>query len=86
MKDFMDSWWATGPFVGAVILNLILFDRNNVGEWYGICLAAIVVFLVVAGAVHSPLMGIIGLFSMLALVVAGVIVLLRERKRRPDDR
>jgi hypothetical protein len=31
-------------------------------------------------------MGLIGMFSIVALVVAGVIVRLRERRRRPDDR
>ncbi len=77
MTRVLDSWWTIGSFLGAVLLNLVLFDRNNIGEWYGISLAGIVIFLVVAGAIHSPLMGLIGVAAMVALVVIGIIVKLR---------
>jgi hypothetical protein len=85
MSDFLESGWGTGVFVVAVILNLVLFDRHNIGEWYSICLGAWTMFMVAGMGFHSPLMGTIGLFLLVALVMAGVIVKLRERKRRPDD-
>ncbi|MFI5714100.1 hypothetical protein [Kribbella sp. NPDC051620] len=85
MKDFLESGWGTGLFVGAVILNLVLFDRHNIGEWYSLSLGAWTLFMVVGMGLHSPLMGTIGLFLLVALVLTGVIVKLNERKRTPDD-
>ncbi|MDX6263179.1 MAG: hypothetical protein QOH84_4867 [Kribbellaceae bacterium] len=57
------------------------FDRYNIGEWYSLSLAAWTLFMVAGMGLHSPPMGTIGLFLLVALVLAGVIVKLRERKR-----
>ena len=85
MSHFLQSPWGTGVFIGAVILNLVLFDRHNIGEWYSISLAAWTMFMVAGMGLHNPLMGTIGLFLLVALVLTGVIVKLRERKRTSDD-
>jgi uncharacterized membrane protein len=85
MRDFLESWWGTGLFIGVVIANLVLFDRNNTGRWYSLGLAAGVLCLVAGMGLDSPLMGTIGLFFLVALVLTGVIVKLRERKHPSDD-
>jgi membrane-bound ClpP family serine protease len=86
MSDFLQSGWGTGLFIGAVILNLVLFDRHTIGEWYSISLAAIVLFMVAGMGLHSPLMGTIGLIALIALVLTGVIVKLRERRSNSTDK
>lgn len=85
MSHFLESPWGSGVFIAAVILNLVLFDRHNIGEWYSLSLGAWTMFMVAGMGLHSPLMGTIGLFLLVALVLTGVIIKLRERKRRPDD-
>ena len=81
----IDSWWMIGLFIFAVILNLALFDRNNIGEWYSVRLGAIVIILEIAGFVHSPLIGIIGILSLVILVGAGITTKFRDRRRSGSD-
>ena len=85
MSNFLESGWGTGVFAVAVILNLVLFNRHNIGEWYSISLGAWFMFMVVGMGLHSPLMGTIGLFLLVALVLTGIVVQLRERKQNSDD-
>jgi hypothetical protein len=81
----IDSWWVTGLFVAAVVLNLLLFDRNNIGPWYSSSLAAIVIFCVVASAVHSPWMGLVGVLALVLLVSSGIVAKIAGRRRIARD-
>lgn len=83
MVNVFDSWWVIGAFAAAAVLNLILFNPNNIGTWYSVSLAVIVCFCVAAGAVHSPAMGLVGVAAMIVLVGTGIVVKVRERRRRP---
>jgi hypothetical protein len=85
VRNLFDSWWVIGPFVCAVIANLILFNRNNIGEWYGLCLGGVVAVSIIAGLLHSPLLGIIGVALLVALVILGVLVQLHGKRRLSTD-
>ncbi|GAA0591221.1 hypothetical protein HPO96_04840 [Kribbella sandramycini] len=81
MTSVLESWWLVLPFVIAVVVHLVVFDRHVIGTWYGNLFYGLLGLLILGLALDNDVLKV-GCVAALPLVVAvGVALRLRARRQ-----